>query len=210
MVRRLLLLCGVLAPLLYAVADILAGLRWAGYSFRDQTISELGATGAPSQPLFAALLIPSYLLLTAFGVGVWQSAEGRRRLRIAGGLLIGYGVLALTVGQFASMRPRGTEQGMAGALHLTEAGVAMLILLSAMGFAATALGRHFRLYTIVTIVVMLAFGGWSAMEIPRVEAGLSTPWVGVKERIYWYAYQLWFIVLAVTLLRHGPGEGEPG
>ena len=208
MVRRILLLCGVLAPLLYAVADALAGLRWERYSFRDQTISELGAIGAPSQPLFAALLIPSYLLLVAFGVGVWLTAEGR--LRVAGGLLIGYGVLALTVGQFASMRPRGTQQGMAGALHLIEGGVAMLILLSAMGFAATALGRPFRLYTIVTIAVMLAFGGWSAMEVPRVEAGLSTPWVGVKERIYWYAYQLWFIVLAVTLLRHGPGEREPG
>ncbi len=210
MLRRILLLCGVLAPLLYAVADALAGLGWEEYSFRDQTISELGAIGAPSQPLFAALLIPSYLLLVAFGVGVWQSAEGRRGVRVAAGLLIGYGVLALTVGQFASMRPRGTEQGLAGPLHLIEGGVAMLLLLSAMGFAATALGRRFALYTIVTIAVMLAFGGWSAMEIPRVEGGLSTPWVGVKERIYWYAYQLWFILLAVTLVRQDTREREPG
>jgi hypothetical protein len=47
MVRRPLLFCGLLSPLLYAVADALAGLRWERYSFRDQTISELGATGAP-------------------------------------------------------------------------------------------------------------------------------------------------------------------
>ena len=47
--RRALLLCGVLSPLLYAAADVLAGLRWDGYSFRDQTISELGAIGAPSR-----------------------------------------------------------------------------------------------------------------------------------------------------------------
>jgi hypothetical protein len=52
MVRRILLLCGVLSPLLYAVADALAGMRWEGYSFRDHTISELGAIGAPSRPLF--------------------------------------------------------------------------------------------------------------------------------------------------------------
>jgi hypothetical protein len=70
-----------------------------------------------------------------------------------------------------------------------------------MGFAAATLERGFALYTIGTIAVMLVFGGWSAMEIGRVEAGLPTPWVGVKERIYWYSYQLWFIVLAVTLLR---------
>lgn len=110
MLRRVLLLCGVLSPLLYAVADLLAGLRWKGYSFRDQTISELGAIGAPSRSLFGALLIPTYLLLTAFGVGVWQAAEGRRRLWVAAGLLVGLGVLGLTIGQFVPMRPRETER----------------------------------------------------------------------------------------------------
>ena len=63
MARRILLLCDVLSPVLYAVADAFAGLRWEGYSFRDQTISELGAIGAPSRPLFSALLIPVYLCL---------------------------------------------------------------------------------------------------------------------------------------------------
>jgi hypothetical protein len=32
---------GIAAPLLYAAADVLAGMRWEGYRFRDQTISEL-------------------------------------------------------------------------------------------------------------------------------------------------------------------------
>ncbi len=209
MVRQVLLLCGVLSPLLYALADALAGIRWDGYSFRDQTISELGAIGAPSRPLFSILLIPAYLLLVAFGVGVWQSAAGRRRVRVVGGLLVGFGVLALTVGQFVPMRPRGTEQGLTGALHLVEGMVAMLILVTAMGFAAAAFSRRFRLYTIITIALMVAFGAWSGMEAPRIEAGLATPWVGVKERIFWYAYQLWFIVLAHTLLRQRTGETEP-
>jgi hypothetical protein len=57
---------------------------------------------------------------------------------------------------------------------------------------------------------MLLFGGWSAMEIPRVEEGLPTPWVGVKERIYWYSYQLWYIVLAVKLLREPSGSRDTG
>ena len=55
---------------------------------------------------------------------------------------------------------------------------------------------------------MLAFGGWSAREIPRVEAGLPTPWVGLKERIYWYSYQVWFIALALKLLREPSGTRE--
>ncbi|MHB1297882.1 MAG: DUF998 domain-containing protein [Gemmatimonadaceae bacterium] len=204
--RRLLLMCGALSPLLYAFADALAGSRWAGYSFRDQTISELGAIGAPTKALFSALLIPTYLLLVAFGVGVWQSAAGRRRVRVVGGLIVVLGALALTVGQFAAMRTRGSEQGLAGALHLAEGMVAMVILLTAMSFAGVAFSRNFRGYTIITIVIVLAFGGWSAMDIPQVEAGIATPWVGVKERIFWYSYQLWFVVLAAVLLRERTRE----
>lgn len=209
--RKTLLLCGVVSPLLYAAADLLAGLSWPEYSFRDQTISELGAIGAPSRPLFSALLVVVYVLFTAFGVGVWKSAGNRRGLRVAAGLLVGFGILALTVGQFAAMRPRGTEQGLSGALHLIEGAVAMLLLLGAMGFAAAALGRGFRIYTVATVAVMIAFGAWSTLEIPTVEAGLATPWVGVKERIYWYSYQLWFAVLALRLLREAwPRPAPPG
>jgi hypothetical membrane protein len=199
--RRALLVCGIVSPLLYAIADIIAGLHWQGYSFRDQTISELGAIEAPSRKVFAPLLVVVYVLFTAFGVGVWKSAHDRRKLRIAAGLLIGLGVLALGIGQFAAMHLRGTEQGTSGALHLIEGAAAMLLLLAAMGFASAALGKSFAIYTAVTVAIMLLFGGWSTMDIPRVETGLPTPWVGVKERIYWYSYQLWFIVLALTLLR---------
>jgi hypothetical membrane protein len=206
---RALLTCGILSPVFYAVADVLAGLRWGDYSFRDQTISELGATGAPSQAFFSTLLVPTYLLLVAFGFGVWRAARGHGRLRLTSGLLVAFGVIALAAGPFVAMYPRGTEQGWAGALHLIEGGVEMIILLAAMAFAGTALGRRFRAYTIITVTLMLAFGAWSAMDIPRVEAGLTTPWIGVKERLYWYAYQLWFIGLALVLIRQ-PAAESPG
>ena len=201
MTRRSLLLCGVFSPLLYAAADAIAGMQWNGYSFRDQTISELGAIGAPSRPLFSILLIVVYLLLLAFGLGVWQSAGASRRIRVVGALLLALAVMALTIGQFVPMRLRGTDQGLTGTLHLIEGAAAMVMVVTAMGFAATALDRRFRFYTIATIAVMLAFGAWSGADAPRIEAGLATPWVGVKERIFWYAYQLWFLVLALTLLR---------
>ena len=202
MVRKVLLISGVAAPLLYAVADVLSGMRWEGYSFRDQTISELGAIGAPSRPLFSVLLIVVYALMVAFGVGVWKAAGGNRRLRITGGLLVGLGVLALTAGQLAAIHLRGDEQGLTGAMHLVEGLVAMTMTFSAMGIAATSLGARFRLYTAATIAVALGFGVWSALEISEIGQGLATPWVGVKERIFWYAYQSWFVVLAITLLRH--------
>ena len=36
-----LLSCGIAAPLMYVLSDVLIALRWEGYSYRDQTISEL-------------------------------------------------------------------------------------------------------------------------------------------------------------------------
>jgi hypothetical protein len=45
------------------------------------------------------------VLIIAFGLGVWASAAGERTLRIAGGLLVAYGLLGLTW-PFASMHQR--------------------------------------------------------------------------------------------------------
>ena len=208
--RRVLLLCGVLSPVLYALADAISGTLLAGYSFRDQTISELGAMGAPSRSLFSALLFVVYLLMGAFGVGVWRSAAGRRLVRVLGGLLIGLGVLALTVGMFVPMRPRGTAQGLMGALHLIEGAIAMLVVFTAMGVGAVSFGARFRFYTIATMVVMLVFGAWSGTAVQQIEAGEPTPWIGVIERTWWYAYQMWFAVLAITLLRRDSAAGKSG
>lgn len=174
-----------------------SGLHFEGYSFPNETISELGAIGAPSSGLMVAILVPMYL--SAFGVGVWQPADGRRRLRVTGGVVVGLWILAFTVGMFVPMQPRGTEQALT-VRCISWRGVWMLGLLVAIGFAAAALGRRLAVYTLSTVVVVLVFGGWAGMASARIEAGLPTPWVGVIERVCWYAYEIWFAVLALRLL----------
>jgi hypothetical protein len=77
---------------------------------------------------------------------------------------------------------------------------AMILIFTAMGIAATVFGPRFRVYTIATIAVSVGFAWWSLSDAPLIEQGLATPWVGVKERIFWYAYQAWFVGLAVRLL----------
>jgi hypothetical protein len=58
MLRKILLVCGILAALLYVGSDILAAMRWEGYSYTAQTVSELRAVGAPTR----AFLVPILLL----------------------------------------------------------------------------------------------------------------------------------------------------
>src|SRR5687767_11833735 len=61
--QQLLLGCGILSSLMYLVADVLGGLRYEGYSFSSQAISELMAVGAPSEAVVDPLFI-AYDVLT--------------------------------------------------------------------------------------------------------------------------------------------------
>lgn len=199
--EKALLACGVVAPLVYVASDLIAGLRWRGYSFRDQTISELNAIGSPTRTLTIVLGIVGYTFLAAFGVGLWRSARGDRRLRIAGLALLVLGVSACWAVPFASMHVRGAETGLSDTLHLVDGGVAGLLLLVAMWFGSAALGTRFRIYSIATVLVMLVFLVWSGMDGSRVVDDLPTPWLGVKERVWAYAYQAWLVMFAVASLR---------
>ena len=198
---KVLLACGIVAPLLYLASDVIAGMRWEGYSFRDQTISELNAIGAPTRPLTIALGLAGYTFLAAFGVGVWTSATLGRRLRVAGGALVVLGVLSLWAVPFASIHVREAEESLTDTLHLVGGAIAGLLLLVTIGFGAAVFGKRYRVYSIATILVVVAFVAWMGIDGSRVVDDLATPWIGVKERIYVYAYQLWLVVFAVALLR---------
>ena len=72
--HRFLLICGILAPALYAGTDILASSLYPGYSFVDQAVSELFAIGAPTSYLVVPLFTAYSLLVLAFAFGVRGSA----------------------------------------------------------------------------------------------------------------------------------------
>jgi hypothetical protein len=198
--RKVLLISGIFASLLYVATDVLAAMRWQGYSYTDQTVSELFAIGAPTRPLIVLRGLAYSVLVIAFGLGVWRSASGKRALRVAGGLLAGLGVVDLA-GPFAPMHLRGAERTLTDLMHLILASADVLCILLIMGFGANAFGKRFRLYSIGTILVVVVFGTLTGLDGPRIAANLPTPWVGVAERIGIFGFMLWVVVLAIALLR---------
>jgi hypothetical protein len=64
------------------------------------------------------------------------------------------------------------------------------------------------LYSIVTIVVLLTFGGLTFLEAPRLQANLPTPWIGLWERINISVFLLWVVMLSAMLWRAGTSQGE--
>ena len=200
--RTVLFACGIAAPLLYVAMLVLVPLRWEAYSSADQTVSELSAIGAPTRPLWVPLGMLYTLLLAAFGWGIWASAHGSRRLRVVGAVLAACGVFGLF---WPPMHIRGAEVTLTDTLHIVWTMVSILLTLVAMGFAAAAFGKRFRLYSIATMVLLVAFGAVAGVAGPRIQADLPTPGVGVCQRLNIAVWMLWLVVLAITLLRRqGP------
>ena len=197
-VQRLLVGCGIAAPVLYVVMNIVAAIRFTGYSTVNQTVSELSAVSAPSRPLWVRLAIVYGLLLVAFGVGVWLSARAKRSLRIVGALLVADGLIGFF---WPPMHLRGAGTSLTDTMHIFFTAVTVPILVAAILVGATAFGRWFRISSIASIVLTLGFGALTGLSGARIPKNLPTPWVGVWERISIAAFMAWFVVLAIALLR---------
>jgi hypothetical protein len=204
MLRKTLLICGILSSLLFAAMIVFIAMRWEAYSSASQTVSELSAIGAPTRSLW---LLPGALytvLVTAFGWGVWRSADRICSLRIVGGLIIAYGSLGL-LWPFAPMHLRDALAAggstVSDTMHIVLSSATVLLMLLAIGFGAAAFGTRFRLYSVVTLVILFTCGGLTFLDAPRVAANLPTPWIGVWERINIAMFLLWVVVLATALLR---------
>jgi hypothetical protein len=206
MLRKILLGCGIVSSVLYIVTDVLGTLRYPGYSYADQTFSELTAQGAPTRPLMVALNgIPYGVLVAAFAGGVWASAGPKRAARITGAMLLGYAAFGVAGGLVFPMRPREAlaagEGTLRNTMHIPATAVMSLFIVLAMGFGATLLGKRFRYYSYGTIAILLVFGVLASLQAGQMAANEPTPWMGIEERINIYATMLWVAALAIGLLR---------
>lgn len=204
--RKALLLCGILSSVLYVAINIIVPLQWEGYKIASQTVSELSAIGAPSRTLWSVLATPYTFLILAFAWGVWKSADENRRLRIAGSLLMAYGALGF-LWPFAPMHLRETLAMGGGTfsdtMHLALGAVTEVIYLLALWFAAGALGRAFRTFSIVTFITVIVFGVLTFLEAPGIATNEPTPTIGIWERVNIGMFLIWIVVLAIELWHYG-------
>lgn len=203
--RKILLACGIAATGLYFVMDIVASLRYDGYSYTGQTISELSAIDAPTRSMWIPLGVVYGLLMLAYGLGVWMSAGGRRALHAVGALVTAMGVIALVAWPFAPMHQREVLAAggatLADTWHRNLGVVNMLIFVASVVIGARVLGIRFRIYSIATILAVFVFGTLMGLDAPKVASDEPTPWIGITERIAVLGSMLWYAVLAAGLLR---------
>jgi Protein of unknown function (DUF998) len=179
--RKALLVCGIASSLLYIIAnDVVAATSYPGYSRISQPISQLSATFAPSRIVLVPLIVLYNLLVIAFGTGIWLSAQRKLLLRVTGGLVIVGGILGLAALAFPM-----TQLDMSSDMehNILMGIVTPLLMFVTIGFGAAALGKWFRLYSILTIAVLLLGGALTGMQLAQMAAGETVKWFGLTQRM---------------------------
>ena len=201
MVRKVLLVGGVLSSLLYVIGiDVIAALAYPDYHhYADQMVSELFAVGAPTRTLMVWCSIAYNVLVFVLAMGVWASAGGKRATRFTAAALVGYGAISTAGLLLFPMDVRGTVGSQRDSLHIVATIVMSMFIVAMMAFGGGAHGKRFRIYSLATIATVIVFGVWAGVLARPMPA--PTPWLGLAERVNIYATMLWAAVLAVSFLR---------
>jgi hypothetical protein len=198
MTKKSFLACGLLSSVFYTLMNIFIPLGFDGYSYSAHTVSELSAIDAPTRSMWVSLAAIYILLFACFAWGIRLASQGSRKLRIVSTIMLVYAIVNV---YWPPMHLRGVERGLTDTLHLVWAGVTVLLMIVMMAIGAGALGKTFRLYTILSVVAHIVFGYLTSLEADLIATNAPTPWIGVWERINIGVFMLWIAVLSVSLLR---------
>ena len=201
MKRRILFLCGVIAPLLFVFMAILGGAMRPGYSHVSDTVSELFSPGAPNKRLLDPLHTIYALLMVSFGFGVLQFVRGSgqsTRGGITGAVL--FAAASLVSVATATVFPQdawGSPPTFRGQMHQNLSGVVGLLsmlsmILIGIWFNRAKLFPGFRTYSFVTVGVSLISAVWFATN-------QGSPIMGLTERAAILAGFQWTFVLALLM-----------
>ena len=204
MLRKSFLICGILAMLWYVVINIIVPMQYPGYDIASQTVSELSAINAPTREFWFVLCIFYSLLFIAFGLGIWLTANGNRKLQFVAAVVLFDAVFGFFWPPMNRREIIAAGGGtLSDTLHLVWTFVHLVLMLLMIGFAAAVFGKTFRIFSVAIVLVFMVFGILTAIESKGIEANLPTPNVGIWERINMGAYMLWVIVFAIILWRRG-------
>jgi hypothetical membrane protein len=199
--RRILFLCGVIAPVLFVFTAILGGAIRPGYSHVSDTVSELFSPGAPNKLLLDPLHTIFALLLVLFGFGVLQFVRESGQSTwggIAGAVLfMTAGLVSVATATIFPQDAWGSPPTFRGQMHQNLSGIVGLLSMLSMvligiWFNRTKLFLGFQTYSFVTVGASLLSAAWFA-------ANVGSPIMGLTERVTILAGFQWTFVLALWL-----------
>ncbi len=195
-------LCGIAAPLVYAVGALAAGAGSPDYSHMTQFVSELGATDAPMALLMNATFLLFGVLMAVFALGLHRGIQAGPGDWLGIALIVAYGLFYVALA-FAPCDPGCRPDP--GTFHHR----AHFLLSDSIVFVAIAsplvlynrLKRDSRWTGVAAPVLLAALAAWALFAVPAF--GLGGP---VKQRVWLLLVFAWIETLALRLLRLTKGE----
>jgi len=200
--KKLLYYGGILGPLIFLLNDIIGGIVTPNYNYITQPISDLTQAGSPYL-LGSVLLFIASVMAIIFGIGIITDYKFNRSklIFVGGSILIIIGLFNSLTGTVFPQDPRnGAVVTLAGNMHLGLVGIVVILTLLALpmigvGFHEERQWKTFRNYTIVSLLIMIIFGGLSGYIISN-----NIELLGFVERVVAYVFQIWSVTLAYILI----------
>ncbi len=203
-VQAVLALCGIFGPVQFTIAVIILAALRTDYTHVHNTISWLGAVGAPNTAYLTASFVILGALLIAFAVGL------HRGIGEGGGSQVGPILLALGgVGFVVLGFPADFEdpQSFTGIMHGIGGPIAFTILAAPfflfLRLRRVDAWRDLASYSLATGVVAVAVTVVLLLVGPE-----GNPFAGTVQRLLFGVLFLWFVILAVRLLRLSRSSGS--
>ena len=200
MFRKILLYCGIAAPILYVITVIIGAAVRNDYSHIVNAISELISNGAPNKAFLDIIFNCYNTLLLAFAIGAFITAKNIHRLcSVAMGIFIGIQILSFSWG-FFPMDPIGAEPTFAGTMHNVFGGVVALAtilmpLLMGLGLRQSENFHGYAIYSLISSAIIFVSGLTGV-----ILGGQGLLMFGFFERITIGTYELWILLTAFNLL----------
>lgn len=202
--KKILFYGGIFSPLIFLLNDIIGSIITPDYNLIIHAISELTQAGSQNTYLLGSILLfISALMGIIFGIGIisYYHYKQSKLLFIGGLLLMILGIFNSLTGTIFPMDPINGVTTLAGTMHGILVGLSVVITIFVMLIIGIGLYREkqwksFRLYSIITVLVMAIFSILSVIVIMnKIEL------MGLFERIPVYAYSLWVFILAFKFLQ---------
>lgn len=197
---------GVAGVVAYIASWAMSGMLWPGYDPATQAISELFAFGAPigTRVALSVGLVASGLGLVGFGWALDVGLPGRGRL--GPGLAVLSGVMTVAVTAFpCTAGCPGAGASLTDTMHAITAGTGYVTLFLA---PLAVAWRVRRLLPRLAVAGAILGGGGLLLFVART-TGITWGGVGLQQRIFNTAADLWYVLAAVVIVRRAGGGRPP-
>jgi len=196
--QKILAICGIIAPFIFAIMVIIAGLLRPDYSHLTNFVSELGAVGAPNAIMQRLNFVLVGILIVAFTFGLHRGI-GEGEGSIIGPLLIAvFGLSSVVSGIFSTdpIQP-GSFSDIMHIMSSTIGGIAAIFAFFFISerLEQDTLWRRYRYFSIVIafVAIVVSVVGVGLLGV------LGAP--GLAQRLFMAVLFLWIEVIAIRLFQ---------